>query len=140
MHEYGFGVIVRCDLDVGHMTLGQGHGTPLIHRQQLCEMLSRSNMAVRNYGLDKDFGYVCTVTLTLGIRPWVKLMTRRWFIDNNCVKYRTRGIKDMAWARCEQTDGQTDKRLWLNLVSDTFIYLRPKLKLSQNISDHNIII
>ena len=47
------------------MTLGQGHDTSLIHGQQLCEILSRSNMAVRSYGPYTDFKYVCTVTLTL---------------------------------------------------------------------------
>ena len=49
------------------MTLGQGHKTSLGHGQQLCEILSRSNMAVRSYGPDTDFGYVGTVTLTLEI-------------------------------------------------------------------------
>ena len=49
------------------MTLGQGHDTPLGHGQRLCEVLSRLNMAVRSYILDTDFGYVCTVTLTLEI-------------------------------------------------------------------------
>ena len=32
------------------------------------------------------FGYVCC-DLTLEIRPWFKVMTHPWFIDNNCVKY-----------------------------------------------------
>ena len=62
-----FWVCVPCDLDLGDMNLAQGHDTPLNHGQQLCEILSRSNMAVRSYGLDMDFGYVCTVTLTLEI-------------------------------------------------------------------------
>ena len=48
------------------MTSSQGHDTSLSHGQQLCEILSRSNMAVRSYGPDMDFGYVCSVTLTLG--------------------------------------------------------------------------
>ena len=61
--EHRFCVCVHYDLDIGGMTLGQGHDTPLGHGQQLCEVLSRSNMAVRSYGLDTDFGYVCTVTL-----------------------------------------------------------------------------
>ena len=46
------------------MTLGQGHDTLLGHGQQLWEMLSGSNLAVRSYKPDTDFGYVCTVTLT----------------------------------------------------------------------------
>ena len=49
------------------MTLGQGHDTSFSHGQQLCEILSRSKMAVKSYGLDTDFGYMCTVTLTLEI-------------------------------------------------------------------------
>ena len=44
--------------------MGQGHDTPLGYGQQLCEILSRSNLAVRSYGLDTDFRYVNTVTLT----------------------------------------------------------------------------
>ena len=59
-----FWFCVHCDLDIGDMTLAQRHDTPLGHGQQLCEILSRSNIAVRNYGPDTNFGYVCTVTLT----------------------------------------------------------------------------
>ena len=68
------------------MTLGgQGHDTPLSSVQQLCEILSRSNFAVRSYGLDTDFGYECTVSLTLEIWPWVKVMTHPWVMDNKCL-------------------------------------------------------
>ena len=42
--------------------------------QQLCKILSRSNFAVRSYGLDTDFEYVCSVTLTLEIWPWVNTL------------------------------------------------------------------
>ena len=83
----GFPVYVHCDLDLGDMTLGQVHDTTLGHGQQLCEILSRSNLAVRSYGPDTDFQYMCTVTLTLEIWPWVKVMTHPWVMDNNCVKY-----------------------------------------------------
>ena len=69
------------------MTLSQGHDTPLGHGQRLCEILSRSNMAMRSYGPDMDFGYVCTVTLTLEIWHWVKVMTHPSIMDNNCEKY-----------------------------------------------------
>ena len=86
-----FWVCVRCDLD--DMTLGQGHDTPLGHGQQLSTILSRSHLAVRTYGPDTDFEYVCTVTLTLEIWPWVKVMTYPWVIDNNCVKYHP----DQTW-------------------------------------------
>ena len=75
------------DLGLGDMTLSQGHDTPLGHGQQLCEILSRSNMAVRSYGPDMDFGYVCTVTLTLEEWPWVKVMIHPSAMDNNCEKY-----------------------------------------------------
>ena len=81
-----FIVCVHYDLDLVGMTLGgQGHDTPLSNVQQLCEILSRSNFAVRSYGLDTDFGYECTVTLTLEIWPWVKVMTHPWVMDNKCL-------------------------------------------------------
>ena len=61
-----FWVCAHCDLDLGDMTLGQGHDKSLGHGQLLCE-ISRSNMAVRSDGPSTDFGYVCTVTLKLEI-------------------------------------------------------------------------
>ena len=64
-----------CDLDLGCKTLGQGHDTPLGHGQQLCEILSISEMAVRSYGPDTDIGYACTLTLTFKVLPCVKVMT-----------------------------------------------------------------
>ena len=64
---FGTFVYVHCDFDLGDMTLGQGHDKPLDHRQRLYEILSRSNKAMRSYGPDMDFRYVCTVTLTLEI-------------------------------------------------------------------------
>ena len=72
---------IRCE----QMTLGEGHDWPFGHGQPFCEILSRSNMAVRSYCLDTNFVYVYKVTLT--IWPWVKVMTHPWVIDNNCVKY-----------------------------------------------------
>ena len=39
---------------------------PLGYEQQ-SEISSRSNLAVRSYGPDTDFGNKCSVTLTLGI-------------------------------------------------------------------------
>ena len=119
-------VCVHCDLDLRDMTLGQGHDTPLGHGQQLCEILSISNLAVRSYGPDTDFEYMCTVTLTLEIWPCVKIMTHPWVMNNNCVKYypdQTSCCKVMARTRCEQTDrqmdGQTDRQ------GDS--YISPKL-------------
>ena len=49
---HGFPVYVHCDLDIGDMTLGQGHDTPLSQGQQLCEIISRSEKGVRSYGPD----------------------------------------------------------------------------------------
>ena len=65
MPEHGFPVYVHCDLDLGDMTLGQGPGTYLDNGQRLCEMISRSNLAVRNNGPDTDFGHVCTLALEI---------------------------------------------------------------------------
>ena len=115
--RHGFPVCVHCDLGLRDMTLGQGHDTPLGHGQQLCEILSISNLAVRSYGPDMDFQYVCTVTLTLEIWPWVKVMTNPLVMDNNCVKLypdRTREYEVMAQTRCEQTDRQTGRFLYCN--------------------------
>ena len=56
--------------------IGQCHDTPMCHGQQLCEILSRSNLAVRSYGLDKDFGKVCSGTLILDIWLYVKVITQ----------------------------------------------------------------
>ena len=49
------------------MTLSQVHDTSLGHGQQLCEILSRSNLAVKSYVPDTDFWYVCNITLTFKI-------------------------------------------------------------------------
>ena len=54
---------VHYDLDFGDMTLSQGHG------QELFEIVSRSNKAVRSYGQDMEFCYMYTVTLKMW--PWV---------------------------------------------------------------------
>ena len=78
--------LVHYDPDLEDMSMGQGRDTPLGHEQQSPE-ISKSNMTVRSYGPDTDFPYVCIVTLTFKIRPWVNVMTYRWIMDNNCVKY-----------------------------------------------------
>ena len=91
MRSYGpdtdFGYNVHCDLDLGDMTLRQCHDTPLSHAQYVCEILSKFNLALRSYGPDTDFWYVCTMTLTLGIWPGFKVITRPLVMDNYCVKY-----------------------------------------------------
>ena len=64
-HGHRCCVCVRCTLGVGNMTMGEEHETPLGHGQQLCEILSRSHMAVRNYGPHSDFDSMCTWTFSL---------------------------------------------------------------------------
>ena len=66
--------------------IGSRSWHPLGHGQQLCEILFRSSMAVKGYDRNMDFWYVCTVTLTQEIWPWVKVITN-WVIDKMCGKY-----------------------------------------------------
>ena len=74
--------------DLGYRTFVQGHYTPLGYKQQLRKILSIYNMAVRSYGRDTDFEYVCSVLdLKLGDMILFKVMTHPWVMDNNCVKY-----------------------------------------------------
>ena len=56
-------------------------------KMQSCKVSSTSNMTVKSYRSDTDFGYVCTLTLTIEMWPWVKVMTHPWVMDNNCVWY-----------------------------------------------------
>ena len=55
---HGFWLCVHGDFDLGDISLGQGHDTILGYGHELCEILSRSNTAVRNSGQDTDFIYV----------------------------------------------------------------------------------
>ena len=55
---------------------------------RLCDILSRSNIAVRSYDPDTVFRYMCTVTLTLEILPWPKVMAHHWVMESNCVNYK----------------------------------------------------
>ena len=73
------------------MTLSQDHDTPLDQWQQLCEILSQSNLAVRSYDPDVYFAYVCSVALALEIHVWpcVKVMTHPWY------PYPTNGSKEL---------------------------------------------
>ena len=57
------------------------------HGQHVCEILSRSNIAVKSYGPETDFWYVTSVNSTLEIWPWLKVMTNPKTMDNNHVKY-----------------------------------------------------
>ena len=68
-------------------------------------------MAVRSYGPDTNFGYVSTVTLTLEVWLWVKVMTHPGIMDNNCVKYyldpiwqwRVMALTPIFWYICTVT-------------------------------------
>ena len=44
---------MHCDIDLGDMTLDQGHDTTLGNGQQLCGILSKSNMTEGSYAPDK---------------------------------------------------------------------------------------
>ena len=55
---------VHCEVDLD-MTFGQDHDISLGHRQQLFEILYRSNLAVSSYGPDKDLRYTNVWTVTL---------------------------------------------------------------------------
>ena len=70
--EHGFPVYVHRDLDLRDMILGQDYDTPLVRGQQLCKILSRSNLAVRSYGPDEDFQYMWPWhwRYDLGSRSW----------------------------------------------------------------------
>ena len=86
---------VKCHPNLSHSwkVTAWTNDTPFGHGKQLCEISSRSNMAVRSYGPNTDFGYTskCIRTLTLEMWPWVKFITHHWVMNNNCVKLRTYG-------------------------------------------------
>ena len=109
---HGFWLYVHCNLDLGDMTLAQGHDTLLGHGQQVCVILSRYKMVVRSYGLDMDFRYVCTVTLALRIWPRFKVMTLLGHGQQLCeILYRSdKGVRsygqDTMW-----TDGWTNRQM-----------------------------
>ena len=78
------------------------HVAPLDHGHQFCE-ISRSNMSVRSYGSDMDFGCVHIVTLTLEIHTlgsWTIIVHNIMRSDNGVRSY---GPDTM------RTDGQTDR-------------------------------
>ena len=101
--RHRFSVNLHGDLDLGDMILDQGHETPLGHWQQLYEILSRSDLSVKSNGPDTDFGYVCTVILTLEILHPVKIMTDPWVMDNNCMKYYPDTCTTRLWGVMART-------------------------------------
>ena len=66
--------------------LGQSRDSHLIHGQQLRE-ISRFNIAVQSYCLDKDFECVHCTLRPLRFELWVKFMANPLLMDNNRVKY-----------------------------------------------------
>ena len=78
-HHFLVCMLCDLDLDLKDTTLGCGHDTPLGHGQQLCKLLSRSNMAVEIYGPDINFWY--------GYFTQLLSMTHPLVMDNNCMKY-----------------------------------------------------
>ena len=51
----GFWTCVHSKLEIENITLVKGQDTPFGHGQQLCILLSTSNMGVRSYGLENNF-------------------------------------------------------------------------------------
>ena len=93
-----FSVCVHCDLGLGGMTLGQGHEIPLGRGQQLCEILSRSNMAMRSYDRDTDlFKLEWGCSYGTKYPPWQPIPNRA-ILPNRARVYR--------W-----TDGQGDSSI-----------------------------
>ena len=72
------------------MSLSQTRDTPLFYGQELCEVLFRSNSAVKSYGPHTNFGYVTAVTSTLEIWPLAKVITQPWVIDNDLYEILSR--------------------------------------------------
>ena len=66
-----FWLCVHCDLGHEDMTLGRGQVKVMVQSWGMddnnVKILFRSNMAVRSYGPDTDFGYSCTMTLSFEI-------------------------------------------------------------------------
>ena len=72
------------------MYLGSRSWHSLGHRQQLCEIISKSNMTVVSYGRDKGYTYVCIrnhCDLDLRDMTLIQGDGKPLVMDNNCVKY-----------------------------------------------------
>ena len=72
---------VNCDLDLGDMSLSQGHDTMAWY---IIKIQLSSDILWPRHG----FGYVCTLTMTSEIWPWIKVVTHTWVMDNNFMKYQ----------------------------------------------------
>ena len=84
--KHRFRVCKHCDLDLWDMTLSQGHDKPLVMDNKGVKYYPDPTFST-DLGQDTDLGYVWTVTWTLEIWPWVKVMTNPLVMDNNTVKY-----------------------------------------------------
>ena len=74
-----------------------------------------------------ELGYVCTVTLTLEIRPWFKIMIHPLVTDKNCMKYcpdSSRRVKNL-WLgqKCGQTDSWWITRIIQKVLLCTKYYV-----------------
>ena len=93
------------------MTLVQGHDTPLGQGQQMCEILSIPNMAVRSYGPDTGF-WVCVHCdldlgdMTLGQGHDTPLDHGQQF--NEIISRLDKGVQSYG-PDTMSTDGQTDR-------------------------------
>ena len=56
------------------------------HRQHFSVEVSGYKFAMKIYGVNTNFDYLCTVNLTFEIWPWVNVMRRPWVMDNKNVK------------------------------------------------------
>ena len=122
-----FWVRVHCELDLWVMTLAQDYDIPLSHGQKLFEVLSRSNLAVRSYGLDTVFG-MCA----LWPWPWrYDIGSRSWHTLGSMITILRRIIQigqvgttlwpghDKQWTD-RQTDRRTDRRTgWFLYTPET---------------------
>ena len=58
---------VYCDLDLGKVTLGQGHDTPSQHKEYLIQIWKCNYNMLRKYGPDKQNSMQVYCDLDLGV-------------------------------------------------------------------------
>ena len=59
------------------------------------------------------FGYVCTVTMTSEIWPWVKVMTHPWFMDNKFISPRSRSQCTYTGNLCPGHNSSLPSWIWI---------------------------
>ena len=69
------------------MTLDKSQDIPFCHGQHLGQESLECNLWVQNNDPDMNFSYMCIVTLTQEIWPWVKVkvMGYPWVLDYDCL-------------------------------------------------------